>query len=1130
MNEPLDCRAVLDGIADAVIATDAQARIVYLNDAAQRLLGWSGHELLGAPVSALVLPRQRGQARAAFNALLETGPPELAVNLCAMHHDGHDLLLEVRLSRVRAADQVLVVGVLRESGGALTQLSSTRCAMAAHAAVTQALIEARSVESALPDVLQAITTTLGWTAAVFWAARDEDGEPNTLEPLATWSLPGIDLGRWLRETLDARPAPGECLAGIAWQERSLQWTSDVTREPRYRRASAAQANSLRSVLAFPVLGPGQGVVGVLEFLSTRAEQPDLALSQTMAALGFQLAQFVERMRHADQLRDSQEWFVTTLRSIGDAVIATDDQGQVVLVNPVAEALTGWTQDEARGHHLDEVFRIVDETTRLPIESPVARVLREHQVVTLANHTVLLARDGHEHVIEDSAAPILGDDQRFRGVVLCFRDSTDKARIETERRALLEREQAARADAEQQREHFRELLVQAPLAISLHDASDLRYTFVNPRGLQLVEGREVLGLRPEEAFPELPAHISDGLRRAAQGHTTSASEVHMRLRSERDGTATDRYFDIVAQPLRDSRGQVESVMIVALEVTDRALARQRIQKAERQARLLADAVPVIAWTCDADGNTDSFNALWFEYTDSPPGTLEPDACNLHVHPDDLPSYLERWTHALATGQPFRHELRLLRARDRAYRWHLTRVVPLHDEHGHVSRWVGSATDFDDRKRAEEHMRFLAEASAVLGSSLSYQDTLKSVARLAVPRLADWCSIHLVGIDGDNPGTPHQLVVAHRDPEKVRFAELLDEKYPPDPAAQYGVPNVLRTGKPEIMPDIPEGLFEATAVDDEHLRIMRELNIRSGMCLPLVARHRILGAITLVTSESGRRYDEADVAAAQELAERAAHAIDNARLYHEANEAIRIRDDFLSLASHELKTPLTPLHLHIQALQRSARGLGRELSSERMSEKLDTISRQVTRLENLVDSLLDISRITGRQLHVSCDEADLAELARATAERLTHELERSGSTLDLVTPPTLVGCWDVARLDQILSNLLGNAIKFGAGRPIDLSISRHGELARIVVRDRGIGIATEDQARIFDRFERAVSTRHYGGLGLGLWIVRQVVEALDGRIQVESELGQGSTFTVDLPLDARRATGHPAASDTPPEARS
>jgi signal transduction histidine kinase len=241
-----------------------------------------------------------------------------------------------------------------------------------------------------------------------------------------------------------------------------------------------------------------------------------------------------------------------------------------------------------------------------------------------------------------------------------------------------------------------------------------------------------------------------------------------------------------------------------------------------------------------------------------------------------------------------------------------------------------------------------------------------------------------------------------------------------------------------------------------------------------------------------------------------AADNARLAREAQEAIRVRDEFLSVASHELKTPLTPLSLRLQML---AAETARQPDSPYVQKVRDSVElgrRQVAKLSTLIGDLLDVSRIVAGRLRLEWEEGDMAAIVREVISRYEAQATRAGSPLSLEAPSTLPGRWDVMRLEQVVTNLVDNAIKYGAGRPIHLRLTAEGSHATLAVRDEGIGIAPEHLSRIFERFARAVSERNYGGLGLGLYISRTLVEAMGGEIRVQSTPGQGATFTVRLPV--------------------
>ncbi len=429
----------------------------------------------------------------------------------------------------------------------------------------------------------------------------------------------------------------------------------------------------------------------------------------------------------------------------------------------------------------------------------------------------------------------------------------------------------------------------------------------------------------------------------------------------------------------------------------------------------------------------------------------------------------------------------------------------------------------RRRAEEVVRFLAESSMALAESLDYQTTLARVARLAVPSFADWCMVDVV----EEGGRIRRVAAAHANPEKEALLHELQEHYPPDWESPQPSAQVLRTGLPQLHPEISDADIPSTCRDERHCELIRAIGTRTAIIVPLIAREKTLGTISLGSGAPGRHYGPAEFALAQELSRRAAISIDNARLYGEAQEAIRQRDEFLTIAAHELYTPITALKLAVQGMRKNA---GSPLSDAVM-RMTQNVERQMQRLKRLIDELLDVSRIHAGRLHLQMEEVDLASVVQDVTERFGETLQHAHCPLSLHAEAPIVGQWDHVRLEQVVTNLIANAAKFGAGKPIEITVDAQDGTARLVVRDHGIGIAPDRLPHVFGRFERAVSVREYGGLGLGLYIVREIVSALGGSVRAESTVGIGSTFTVELPRarPAPSESGGTGEEARPPAAR-
>lgn len=408
---------------------------------------------------------------------------------------------------------------------------------------------------------------------------------------------------------------------------------------------------------------------------------------------------------------------------------------------------------------------------------------------------------------------------------------------------------------------------------------------------------------------------------------------------------------------------------------------------------------------------------------------------------------------------------------------------------------------ERKQIEQNLRFLSEASKLLASSLDYHTTLTHVTYLAVPHIADWCSVDMRTDEGIQ-----QLAVAHVDPEKVQWAKELNRKNPPDPHARTGLPNVLRTGRAEFYPEISDALLVASARNEEHLALARAIGFSSVMIVPLLIQNEAIGAITFVTAESGRHYTQADLSMAEELASRAALAIQNARLYSEAQKAIGIRDDFISIASHELRTPITSLKMYTQVLQKQLSKKG-ETSFNHSLSRMDA---QLNKLTGLISDLLNISKIELGRLEFQEEWFNLDEVVKEACEAVQqiatkHTIHIEGSIVQPV--------WgDKDRIGQVVTNLLTNAIKYSPqAQKVVVRLQAEPDNALVSVQDFGIGIDSEHLNKIFTRFYRVSDPEEktFPGLGIGLYLSYEIIKRHHGSVMVASKKGKGSVFSFSLP---------------------
>jgi PAS domain S-box-containing protein len=488
----------------------------------------------------------------------------------------------------------------------------------------------------------------------------------------------------------------------------------------------------------------------------------------------------------------------------------------------------------------------------------------------------------------------------------------------------------------------------------------------------------------------------------------------------------------------------------------------------------------------------------------------------IHPDDRETVLQALRDTLERKGDVRVDYRVSWP-DGSVHWVEARAKLLLDDQGEPWAVAGACLDITRQKRVENDFRFLAEASAELARLSDYQSTLDRIAHLAVPHFADWCLVDLLS----ESGSLERVAVAHVDPAKEHLVRHIQRRFPPNPGRILGAGpwNVLKTGQPEMAAEISDDLLERLVPDPEYLALLRTLGLRSHMAVPLASRGRTLGVITFIAAESLRRYTPDDLVPADNLANRAAVAIENAMLLRAMRESDRAKDVFLATLAHELRNPLAPLSNSLAIIKRAPH------DAARVEQVAPVIERQVAHLTRLVDDLLDVSRISTGKIELKKEPANLVSILRGAIETSRPHIQAGRHKLSVQFPdePTELDA-DPVRLAQVFSNLLNNAAKYTRpGGHIELMVQAEPERFVVRVRDNGAGIAPEMLKNVFSLFMQAAhpAERSQGGLGIGLSLVEGLVRLHGGSVEARSEGPQkGSEFIVYLPRTPRtsRAITH------------
>ena len=940
---------------------------------------------------------------------------------------------------------------------------------------------------------------------------------------------------------------------------------DTRLDPRFCDHPLVSAETgIRFYAAAPLISLRGVHLGTLCILDSDSRPQGLNPEETeclsdLAALGLSV---LEARLSSQALKESHDLLQTTLAAIGDGVIVTNAAARVTFINPVAEQITGWSKAEAANLPIEEVFHIVNETSREPVENPIARALQEGCVIGLANHTVLLTRQGGEVPIDDSAAPVFRDGKTVAGV-LVFRDVTNRRMAE---RALQYSE-----------DQYRATLENAPLGLVL-TATDGRFIHAN-------EAYRKLTGYTEEELPQInfislthPAEIENNRQLFQQLlREEIASYVLEKRIFRKDGEL--RMVRAHASLLRDAAGKPGSVIGLVEDITDRSHAEERL-------RFLAESIPQMVWTATPDGMLDHVNLRGTEYFGTPRELLLGAGWLNGVHPEDQAEAVQRWTEALATGVPYETEFRLLRGRDSSWRLHLVRALPFPSDGRAVTQWFGTCTDIEDQHREARHIE---------EDRKRWRDLLlQAPAAIAVLRgpehRFEWVNTGYVRLVGQAAGALCGKTVLEALPLKEAAAcvGLLDGVYQTgEPfhgqewllqlAGDDGVPQdsyvnfvCLPTRNPagEIdgifahITDVTDTVAARKVIEEReiqfrtlaetipHLTWMADetghifwynsrwfnytgttLEEMQGWGWQKVHDKGFLPEVVKswrIALTSGQPFEmifplrRADgefrsfLTRVEPIRDSGGKVIrwfgtntdiaDQLRTEERLRRTNRELEEFSYVASHDMQEPLRMVNIYTELLLRD-----KDATPEEVETYSGFVSQGVGRMERLIQDLLQFSRAVHTE-EITVGTADLAVAFEDAMSVLKIRLEESGAVVTVPALPMARG--DTAQIAHVFQNLLSNALKYrkaGTAPQIQVGVDGDGEKWTVSVRDNGIGFHPQYAVTVFGLFKR-LHKEEYAGTGLGLAICKRIVERYGGRMWAEAVEGEGATFYFSLPRAA------------------
>ncbi|MCK7593032.1 PAS domain S-box protein [Pseudomarimonas salicorniae] len=1088
-------RTTLASIGDAVITTDLESRVTNMNPVAEALTGWPGSEAVGRPLDEVFRVVDVGSGLMLENATLREGASVgLPQHAELVARDGSRRPIENSAAPIHDGEGKVAGFVLTFRD--VTERRREESLLANQNSVLEQVVRGGDLGSVLDTLCLAIEQHVAGDTIATVLLVDEDGKQ--LRPAAGGRCP--EEYSAAIDPVPIGPTMGSC--GTAAHRGEPVLVEDIAVDPLWAEFRAvALPFGLRACSSVPIVSSAGEVLGTFAVYAAKPGRPNDQELRVMEFLARTAGIAIERRRSEQALRESELRYRLVGEAANDAIwdwnlltneVIWNEGLQVRFGHPTASVgpEAGWWVDHIHPDDRDRVVRDI-------------------------------------HAVIDSGGTAWHDEYRFRCADGTYAEVYDRARVVRDEAGRAVRMVGSMLDLTERKRAEESLRFQLDLTKSITDTATTaifmmdaksRCTFMNPAA------EEMTGYRFEEVengilHDFIHHHHPDGrpypmpecpIDRALpeNGEVRDHEDVFIRKNGE--------YFPVLvnAQVIY-KQGEAVGTVIEVQDITVRKRAEEALRESEAHFRNMADNAPVMMWVSDATGHCTYLSSRWYQYTGRPVGSDVGFGWLDAVHPDDVPGARAIFLEANRAHQPFNIDYRL-RRHDGDYRWAVNAAMPRFNSDGVFQGFVGTVSDVHERKVEEQGSQFLAGASAVLAELTDPDSTLMRLADIAVPQFADWCAVDLVVGEGKT----RRLTLRHADPERERIGRAMYERYPPAAEDPAGVPAVVRTGRSELVEDIPGALLQTVAQDAEHLAMMRELQLRSYMCVPMSVRGRLLGVLTFVVGdESARKYDVRDLRVAEDVAQRAAVAIDNASLYRALRDTDRRKDEFLATLAHELRNPLAPIRNGLQLIRLA----GGDWSTVEQAHKL--MDRQLNQMVRLVDDLMDVSRISTGKLQLRVERVALATVLQSAIESSRPLIQQMGHELSVDMPerPIMLEV-DPTRMAQVFLNLLNNAAKYSEPHSrIWVRAEQEQDEAVISVRDAGIGIDSEQLPRVFDMFsqvERSLE-KSQGGLGIGLNLVKRLVDLHGGRIEARSAgLGQGAEFIVRVPVLVEPAEETPA----------